>query len=303
MDDRQKSELMRLTNGKVRFGCPMAPFTTMNVGGEVEALVEAGDVQALQRIAAFADAEAIPLLPVGRGSNLLVTDDGLDGLVVLVMGAGIEQKEGPAGEKALSVEAGLGLADLLAHCRRLGLAGLEFLAGIPGSVGGAVAMNAGAFGSQIGDRVLEVRLVTGSGQLDVRGRAQLSFSYRHLRLEPGMTIAGALLGVQADSGDAVASRIGSHLKQRKQAQPVTRPSAGSVFKNPPNDYAGRLIESVGLKGRRIGGAMISPAHANYIVNAGGARAGDVLALLRLARDTVKRKTGITLEPEIRVVGK
>jgi UDP-N-acetylmuramate dehydrogenase len=303
MDERQKAELKKLSNGRARFGCPMAPLTTMNVGGSAEALVEARSTAEIQRFAAFADAEGIPLLAVGGGSNLLVKDGGFDGMVLLVTAAGIKSRKGPRGEAALAAGAGLGLADLLGHCRRFGLTGLEFLAGIPGTVGGAVAMNAGAFGGEIGERVLEIRLVKGNGRLEVRSRARLAFSYRYLELAPGAIIAEAVLAVEAGSTKAVAEKISANLKRRKASQPVTQPSAGSVFKNPPNDYAGRLIESVGLKGRRIGGAMISPVHANYIVNTGGARAEDVLALLQLARDAVKRGAGITLEPEIRVVGK
>jgi UDP-N-acetylmuramate dehydrogenase len=251
----------------------------------------------------FLQGEKIPYLVVGRGSNLLVKDEGLEGLAILLRGtlAAVAQE----GETSRCVEAGagLGIGELLGFCRRSGLTGLEFLAGIPGTVGGALAMNAGAFGGETGDRVRQVRALDPEGALRVMDRSGLRFSYRKMELERGTVILGGCFELAPDSPAAISRRMASFLKRRKETQPVGMASAGSVFKNPPGDYAGRLMEQVGLKGESVGGAMISRKHANYIVNRGGASAGDILALMERARKRVQEATGIILEPEIRVVGR
>jgi UDP-N-acetylmuramate dehydrogenase len=183
-----------------------------------------------------------------------------------------------------------------------GLAGLEFLAGIPGTVGGAVAMNAGAWGKSTGDAVTAVEILTGTGERITKSSAELRFGYRKAVLPAGSVVVKARFKGTPDSPEAVGERIRDYLERRKANQPLEYPSAGSVFKNPPDDYAGRLIENAGLKGKRIGGAMISDKHANVIVNVGGASAQDVLALMETARQRVREQTGIDLEPEIKVVG-
>lgn len=313
MDNYQKNELTRLVGKGVRFGNPMAPYTTFRVGGRAEAFYETNSLEELRRVIVYLNSEDIPYLVVGRGSNLLVKDEGIEGVVILLRG-GLAELSAPgspitadtcdAHESDLSILAGAGLplADLLIYCRNSGFGGLEFLAGIPGTVGGAVVMNAGAFGKQIGDRVIEIHVVTPKGDVEMRNRSRLKFSYRLLQIEKGFVIVRASLRVDIEDGETVGGRIASYLKRRKERQPVEYPSAGSVFKNPPDDYAGRLIEQVGLKGKKIGGAMISEKHANYIVNTGGARAKDILALLSLAQEKVRKETGIQLEPEIQVAG-
>jgi len=312
MDKRQEKELINLAGKDVRFDCPMAQYTTFGTGGPVEALYEARSTELLQQVIAYLNEEQIDYLVVGRGSNLLVRDGGLEGVAILLRGslAVIEeekeclpaQNEQP-GDSSIFTGAGVSIADLLNYCRASRLGGLEFLAGIPGTVGGAIAMNTGAFGKEIGPSVEEIHEITAQGALVVRAGSQLRFSYRTLKIEKGNLIIRARLSSSRETEGLVAARITNYLKKRKETQPLEYPSAGSVFKNPPNDYAGRLIEQSGLKGERIGGAMISEKHANYIVNTGGAKAKDILALLRMARETVKRKTGIELEPEIRVVGR
>jgi UDP-N-acetylmuramate dehydrogenase len=303
INKRQKQELLNLTGEKVEFDCPMSDYTTLRVGGLVDAIYKAENVEELSRVIAYLGEEHIPYLPVGRGSNLLVKDEGLEGAVILLCGslAGIEEKR--ENHVTLLAGAGLSISDLLNYCRSSGVGGVEFLAGIPGTVGGAVAMNAGAFGWEIGDTVQEVQMVTPCGKVMVRDQAQLSFSYRELRMEEGSLIIRVRFRVNQEAGEVVSGRIAKYLKRRKESQPLDYPSAGSVFKNPPDEYAGKLIEEAGLKGRRIGGAMISDKHANFIVNAGGAKAGDILALMELAQDKVRKKLGIELLPEIRVVGK
>jgi UDP-N-acetylmuramate dehydrogenase len=179
---------------------------------------------------------------------------------------------------------------------------LEFLAGIPGTMGGAVVTNAGAFGREIGDVVGDVHLITAEGEMVLLDRGELTFSYRQLAIPEGSVVVKARLSLRPMPGERVAEKMKAHLERRKKEQPSGLPSAGSIFKNPPNDYAGRLIELVGLKGKKIGGAMISPKHANWIVNTGGATARDILSLMELARETVMKETGIKLEPEIKIAG-
>jgi UDP-N-acetylmuramate dehydrogenase len=312
MDKRQKGRLVSLAGEDVRFDCPMSLYTTFGIGGPVEALYEARSAESLQQVIAYLNREQIDYLVLGRGSNLLVRDGGLEGVAILLAGslAVIEdQKEGSsaaneqAGESTILFGAGVSIVDLLTYCRESRLGGLEFLAGVPGTVGGAITMNAGAFGKEIGSSVEEIHVITVQGEVVVIDGSQLRFSYRALETEKGNLIIRARLRLVREAEGVVAERIKKYLKIRKETQPLEYPSAGSVFKNPPNDYAGRLIEKSGLKGERIGGAMISEKHANYIVNTGGASAKDILALLSMARETVKRETGIELEPEIKIVGR
>ena len=198
--------------------------------------------------------------------------------------------------------AGVRISRLLAFCCRQGLAGLEILSGVPGTVGGAVWGNAGAWGGATADVLTMVDLVTASGADSELPRAAIPFRYRSSGIPAGSVILGASFGLARDAPGVIRRRISGYLLRRNAAQPVEYRSAGSIFKNPPGDFAGRLVESVGLKGERAGNAMISPKHGNYIVNLGGARAADVLALVALARERVRAATGIELELEVRVVG-
>ncbi|MCP4681434.1 MAG: UDP-N-acetylmuramate dehydrogenase [Desulfobacterales bacterium] len=308
MDKRQKEELVKLAGGQVRFNCLMAEHTTFRTGGQVEAIYEANDLEGLHKIITFLNKEKVSHLTVGHGSNLLVKDGGLDGVVILLRGNfnAVEQKKsGPSGrdtskKSIITAGAGLPIAELLTICRQEGLGGLEFLAGIPGTVGGAMAMNAGAFGEDIGSKVQEIEIITSHGRLITKDRAGIKFTYRNLVLEKGGIIVRVSFSVDRVSKESVAGKIADYLKKRKKRQPLEFPSAGSVFKNPPNDYAGRLIEEVGLKGKRIGGAVISEKHCNFIVNTGGAKAKDILDLLYLAQKKVKDELGVELEPEIQI---
>jgi UDP-N-acetylmuramate dehydrogenase len=300
VDEERRRVLRAMLGKKVAFEQPMEHFTTLRVGGNAEALCFVEDLVTLERILVYGRERDIPCLVIGKGSNLLVTDQGVRGLVILLRGelASIER----SGER-LFAGAGLPLSKLLHCCRKQGLGGLEFLAGIPGTVGGAVAMNAGAWGKETAGAVQEIRIMVPSGEVITMNHSELSFSYRHLLLPQGAVIATAVFRCSPETPAAVSERLQHYMALRKSKQPLEYASAGSVFKNPPKDYAGRLIEMVGLKGCRVGGAMISPKHANFIVNTGGARASDVLALMEMARRKVKADTGIELEPEMRVVGK
>ena len=282
--------------------CPMKTYTTLRVGGVVDVLYPVRELKELIGTILYLRRENIPYLVIGKGSNLLVKDGGIRGVVMMLEGglAAIEQREGD--DRAVQAGAGVALTELLSHCRRKGLSGLEFLSGIPGTVGGAVIMNAGAFGHDIGSVVQEVRMVTRDGNIAVKDRSQLKFSYRALAIPEGSVIIKAGFTLDRDIPASIKERMEDYWAGRKATQPLELPSCGSVFKNPPDEYAGGLIERAGLKGTRIGGAMISPKHANFIVNMGNAKAGDILALVDLVREKVKEETGIALEPEMKVVG-
>jgi UDP-N-acetylmuramate dehydrogenase len=302
MDERQKTDLLRITRKAVAFDAPMASFTTFRVGGPADALCEVADLETLRRILPFLAGEGIPYLVIGRGSNLLVRDLGIRGAVIRL--SGDLDRIHFAGADGCHVLAGGGLSmvDLLIGCRRRGLSGLEFLAGIPGTVGGGVAMNAGAFGEDTAGRVRETVWVDRRGQVHTSDRSGLRFSYRSLSMEEGSVIAQAGFLLTPGTEKQVARQMAEYLRRRKASQPLGQASAGSVFRNPPDDYAGRLIEEAGLKGKQIGGAVISTRHANFVVNQGGATAADILALIRAVRETVMKTAGIALELEIRVVG-
>ena len=280
----------------------MYQMTAYQVGGKAEAVCFPGELPELSRIIFYLLREGIPYFVVGKGSNLLVSDGGIKGAVIVLKDklASVEIVE--TEDASILAGGGLTIAGLLAYCNRNGLSGLEFLAGIPGTLGGAVFMNAGAFGQETGNLVYEVLTIGSDGETSVLNREDMRFSYRASSVPKGTVIYGAKLRLQRGDKDRIAGMIAGNLKKRKETQPLDYPSAGSVFKNPPGDYAGRLIEKAGLKGTKIGGAMISPRHGNFIVNTGGANACDILALINLARDRVKEEMGIDLEPEIVILG-
>jgi UDP-N-acetylmuramate dehydrogenase len=302
MDEGQRKELAKIGGRAVLFDCPMSQYTTFRVGGKVEALYLTQELHGLKRMVSYLREENIPYLAVGKGSNLLVRDGGLKGVVIILKGGLATVEKNGKNDQIVLAGGGLGIGELMSYCTRTGLGGLEFLAGIPGTVGGAVAMNAGAFGKDMGSMVKEIQILTDEGALIVMDRSQLKFSYRELAIPKGAVILGVRFELDKEDPESISQRVEDYVARRKAKQPLEYPSGGSVFKNPPNDYAGRLIEEAGLKGRRVGGAMISPKHANFIVNTSNARADDILALIDLVREKVMEESGIELEPEIKVVG-
>jgi len=303
MDERQKDELTRICGEGVRFDCPMKAYTTFRVGGNVDALCFVRKTGDLKKIFSFLYREELPSLVVGRGSNLLVRDGGLPGVAVILQGDLATVGSDEADESRVLAGAGLTIPELLVHCRETGLGGVEFLAGIPGTVGGAVAMNAGAWGQETGARVQAIKLMNRQGEISRKNRSTLRFSYRNLSIPAGSIILEVVFGLTPGDPGRVAAGISDYLKQRGERQPLGFHSAGSIFKNPPHDFAGRMIEKVGLKGTRAGGAMISRDHANFIVNTGQAMAKDILALMDLASREVRKRFGVDLEAEIRIVGR
>lgn len=302
LDKAQQNKLIRIAGEQIRFHCPLGSYTTFKVGGAVEALWDVPQVQALMNVLPFLRKEGIPYFVVGRGSNLLISDGDIEGLAIRLTGSLSVIETDPKDHTVIHVGAGASIAELLDCCRKSDYGGLEFLSGIPGSVGGAAVMNAGAFGKDTASVIHGLEMATPSGQLVALSRDDLPYGYRHLRLEDGAVVTWVNFRIQKESSGEVANRISHYLKRRREGQPLEYPSAGSVFKNPPGDYAGRLIEMAGLKGMRRGGARISAKHANWIVNTGKASSRDILELIRLTQKTVKERTGVSLELEVRLIG-
>lgn len=287
----------------VRVAEPMSRHTTLRIGGGADVLVVVPDLATLQMLQPKIAAAGLPVEVLGGGSNLLVLDGGVRG-VVLQLGTQFAElivREDEDGDVA-SVGASLSLGYLIKEAKQRGWAGVAPLAGTPGTVGGALRMNAGARQVWIGDFVESVDVVTREGRLRCLSRADLQYGYRTSRLPAGAVIVSGTLRLQR--GDAAAERqaIEGYLKHRRDTQPLSQASCGSVFRNPEGAAAGALIEQAGLKGVRLRQAQISDKHTNFIVNLGGATARDVLALIRLAKETVQRETGIRLEEEMRVIG-
>ena len=286
--------------GQVSLGESLAGWTSLRVGGPADALVRAESRDDLERVARFCQRHGLPLLVLGGGFNLLVRDGGVRGVVVRLAGLRRVELAGPDGVRA---EAGASHSQVTRFAADHGRAGLEFAVGIPGTVGGWIAMNAGTRAREMKDVVRSVELFDPApGRVVTRARAELAFHYRRSELPAGALVLAATFATTADAPERIRERQKQLLAERRATQPVDQPSCGSVFVNPPGDFAGRLLEAAGLKGTRIGGAVISPLHANFIVNAGGARAADVLALIAKARQSVREASGIALQTEVHIVG-
>jgi UDP-N-acetylmuramate dehydrogenase len=277
---------------------PMARHTTFKIGGPADLAVVPEDADDLKAALHFARSRGLPVLVLGSGSNTLVRDGGIRGMVILPEKFQDLSREG----NEVTAGAGVRISRLLAFCCKQGLAGLEFLSGVPGTVGGAVWGNAGAWGGATAERLARVDLVTEEGDDLFLGRDVIPFAYRFSGFPKGAVIVRATFALQPGDPTAIRQRISRWLVRRNASQPVEFRSAGSIFKNPPGEYAGRLVDAAGVKGTRIGGAKISEKHGNFFVNLGEAQAADVLALVELARERVRATAGIELELEIRVVG-
>ena len=285
--------------GTVRAAEPMARHTTYRIGGPVGLFVVADSVADLKLAIAVCADEGIDWTVLGKGSNILVADAGYDGMVIVL---GRAFKRHAFDGDCINTGAGVALAHVVQESFSKGMSGLEFAVGIPGTVGGAVAMNAGARDDWIGSRVECVTLfVPGVGLTRVRGHEVL-WGYRRSGLSDRGVIVETSLRVEVGDVTSIRRTMEASLRRRKACQPVGIPSAGSVFVNPEGDSAGRLIEGAGMKGARIGGAQVSEIHANFIVNTGGARAMDVAELMVTVRSAVKDQYGIELRPEIRFLG-
>jgi UDP-N-acetylmuramate dehydrogenase len=299
-----EEQLKSLIRGKISFDVPMARHTSLRVGGSADVLAFPQDEEDLSVIIQFAKERAIPYYVLGRGTNVIVRDGGLRGIVIsLCRGFREMSIIGRENEEVLvSVGAGGDLKSLVRFTRQKNLTGLEAFTGIPGTVGGALAMNAGAFGSEMGDVVRSVVMMEETGGVMVKQREELRFEYRNLILPKGSFILRSVLGVREAEGEEIAAKLKNVQRLRSRSQPWNVPTAGSIFKNPEGAPAGQLIDELGLKGYRIGDARISEKHGNFIVNEGGATAADVLALMAFIRDEVYDKRGIRLIPEVHIIG-
>lgn len=278
---------------------PMARHTTWRVGGPAERYYQPADIADL---ALFLQQlpEDEPLHWVGLGSNLLVRDGGIRGTVIATSGLlnGMEYLD----EYRVRVESGVACAKVARFCAREGLAGAEFLSGIPGTMGGALAMNAGCFGGETWRLVESVETLDHRGRLHKREASDYQVSYRHVIGPANEWFVAACLKLDRGNAAALQARNKELLERRSSSQPTQLPNAGSVFRNPEGDYAARLIEAAGLKGRCIGGACVSEKHANFIVNSGSASAADIEALIEQVQQEVERVHGVRLQPEVHIIG-
>jgi len=283
--------------GVVTFGAMLKGYTSFNIGGPADVLVEPADVDDVRRLVKQASARKIPLFVVG-GTNLLIRDGGIRGIVVSLSKLRAIKEEPGA---VLYAEGGVGMPTLIGYAIRRSLAGLEWAAGIPGTVGGCLVMNAGTRLGEMKDSVKAVRLVNMKGDVMDLPAASIPFEYRRARLPKGIVV-GVWLQLRQGIRAEIEKVVKDYLHYRRDTQPLTMPSAGCVFKNPPNDSAGRLLEATGLKGLRVGDAEVSTKHGNFIINRGHATAADVIGLIGTVRRTIKHKAGVRLDLELKIVG-
>jgi UDP-N-acetylmuramate dehydrogenase len=296
----QQRAVERFPTGWLRLNEPMSAHTSLRVGGPALIFTEPPNVETLRAKLTFCADEGLPWIAIGRGTNLLVSDAGYAGAVIHL---GRTWDWLTLTEARIDAGPGCPLIKLARSAAQSGLSGLEFAAGIPGSVGGAVAMNAGAFGGSMADVVERVECLTPGGEEILLGNADLRFAYRHSRiLDEGLIVCRVHLALRPADPLEIRRQMDELQAQRKARQPWSSWSAGSVFRNPPGDAAGRLIEAAGCKGLRAGGAVVSPKHANFIVNPGAATAGDIASLMSEVQRRVWDRFGVWLEPEITLLG-
>ncbi len=303
-------EFRKAVRGEVQLSYNLAKFSSFRIGGNADVFVSPKDKSDVLSAVQFFEKVKLPYIVLGRGSNVLISDKGIRGAVISLREKleHIEIQE-HNGDVLVYVEAGVDLPALAVDMLKKGYGGLENLSGIPGSVGGAILMNAGAYGKEIFELVESVEVIR-HGEIQMLQREQIAYRYRGTDLERDIILSCILRlkKLSTEEQKAAMENRKIWMEKRRRTQPLTLPNAGSIFKNPPPtaqgtpQYAGALIEACGLKGKRIGDAQISEKHANFIVNLGEAKASDVIALIELARAEVKRKFGITLELEIKLLG-
>jgi UDP-N-acetylmuramate dehydrogenase len=298
-----RRKIITLVSGRVLFDEPMCNHTSMGVGGTVDILFYPRSVKEVEEAVSLLLAEDIPFLAVGNCTNLLVRDGGYRGcLISLIDLQRFEINEESDGSVSLYAESGVPLSRIVEASVKESLEGLEFCAGIPGSVGGGVWMNAGAYGREMKDTVGSVVVVNGNGKRRQIEREDLHFEYRGLDLPESTVITGATFDLLKGQKEEIQRRVTDILNARREKHPLGERSAGSVFKNPPSSPAGMIIDEVRLKGTKSGGAMISEKHGNFIVNLGGATTEDILALIAIIRKRVFVEKGIKLETEVKIIG-
>jgi UDP-N-acetylmuramate dehydrogenase len=302
--------LARFWKGQISWDKSMSLYSTFKVGGPAEAILSVDNLGDLQRLMHWLHENDINWWIIGRGSNILVPDEGLAGVTIILEGDfnAIERLAAPREEQGqdkslLRAGGGCPLRKLVNYCTTHCLSGLEFAVGIPGSIGGAVVMNAGAWGCEINDIINSVSLMDSCGNIFEKKRKDLGLTYRGWSMGVDIVLLSATFSLTAGDKEAIKSACKRFQELRKKNQPLTESSAGSFFKNPPKHSAGRLIDAAGLKGFSIGGAKVSEKHANFIVNTGEATAADILNLMHEVQERVFQQFGIRLEPEVHILGR
>ena len=298
--------LLQPVAARKRFQQPLARYSSFRIGGPADALVLVEDVENLKTLQAIAQAHGIPLFVLGGGSNLLIRDGGIRGIVIAMRGAFRAFRVSPHADApdCADVHAGVGcsLSRLALQLAQQSWSGMEFAYGIPGALGGAMIMNAGTYLGDLSQALLAAQVLLASGEVAVIPSQELGLRYRGSSYPVDSIVLEAVLRVRRGDRDMIEATMRESNARRQRTQPLWLPNAGSIFKNPPGAAAARLIDELGLKGTRIGGAMVSPVHANFLVNVDHAKAADVEALMQLIRERVYEAYGIELEPEVRVVG-
>ena len=296
-----------LPDGAVLYDEPMSAHTSFRIGGPADVFVSAKEPEAVKAVLAFGRKADIPVTVIGNGSNLLVSDKGVEGIVLSIKDTGTEL---PApvyadDEKAVfEVSAGMSLSAFSKACAKAGYTGTETLAGIPGSVGGGVAMNAGAYGGEIKDVLKSARVLDKDLNEKVLTNAELELGYRRSRvLSEGLIVLSAEFELKRGNAEESLAKISELNKKRKDKQPLELPSGGSTFKRPEGYFAGKLIEDAGLRGFRFGNAAVSEKHCGFVVNLGGATCAEVLTLMDEVKKKVFENSGVGLEPELRMIGR
>lgn len=291
------SDIKQFFRGYITINEPMSKYTSMRVGGPADYYVEPADKQDLVEIVRYFQKNSYPFLMLGRGSNMIISDEGIRSAAINLESSlsNVEMQ----GDLVVA-EAGAHWSKFVDFCIQQELAGVEMLAGIPGSVGGCVVMNAGAHGGETADHLVEVEVFR-DGQVQTIAKEQANFSYRHSGFDKDVVLNAKFRLPKGNREELLRSRR-EHILKRNTTQPLTLPNSGSMFKNPQGTFAAKLIEQAGLKGKRVGNAQISEKHANFIVNLGDAKAADVLTLVDVVRRTVHQNTGVLLELEVKLVG-
>ena len=304
MDTTLRQKLRNMVSGKVLFDEPMSRHTSIGVGGIADAVVWPERSEELSRIIHFLWQFQIPFIPIGNGTNLIVKDGGYKGTVISMLGLNsISLVERGPEQVLLHAGAGATLSEIVLLSEKRSLSGMEFCAGIPGSVGGAVKMNAGAWGNEIKDVVETVGLMIISGEILDSRKDDLKFVYRNLDISEGTIIVDASFLLARGVEEQIHARINEILGKRKNKHPLEYRNAGSIFKNPNGGIpAGRIIDELRLKGVQIGSARISEKHGNFIVNLGNAKASDIIALIDMIKTKVNKERGIMLQTEVMIVG-
>jgi UDP-N-acetylmuramate dehydrogenase len=304
MDTALKDALSRLVANPIQWDCPLSGHTSFAIGGPAEALITVEDGRELQTLLSFFSVNGLQWRVIGKGTNLLVQDSGFDGVIVL-LGKGFRgisiRDEQNGTSVSLLAGGGCQLARISGWCIKKGLSGFEFACGIPGTVGGAVVMNAGAWGDELANVLTAVTVMTAAGPEKIE-REQMHFSYRcwqdHAGGMRGRIVTEVEMRLVRADPDSLRRRCAELIRRRRERQPKGQPNAGSFFKNPQGESAGRLIDKSGCKGMRVGGAMVSPVHANFFVNMGGATAADVKELMDRVQKKVWKDSGVLLDPEV-----